>query len=165
VDGAGTARLTRTTTHHDTRKVDRDVDQDLDRRLRAAGLRATAARRAVLGALIELGGHRTAEDVLAAVRAAGRPIARASAFNALRDLVAGGLALFVDVPGAARYEIARPWHHHFVCRSCGAIVDVECTTGAKPCLTPDLPGADVDEATVVLRGRCPACAAEGRRSA
>jgi Fe2+ or Zn2+ uptake regulation protein len=113
----------------------------------------------VLAALIELGGHRTADEVLAAVQASGRPIARASAFNALRDLVAAGMALLVEVPGAARYEVARAWHHHFVCRSCGEISDVPCAEGDEPCLTPDLPGARVDEAMVVFRGLCPACAA------
>ena len=127
-------------------------------RLRAAGLRATAARRAVLAALESLGGHRTAEEVLEGAQAGGASVSRASVFNALRDLVAAGLALTVDTPGAARYEVARPWHHHFLCRSCGRMSDVECVVGRKPCLRPDLPGAEVDEATVLFRGLCPACA-------
>jgi Fe2+ or Zn2+ uptake regulation protein len=159
VDGAGAASLTPTAAP----VASRLGRENLDERLRAAGLRATAPRRAVLAALASLGGHRTADEVLAAVRAAGPPIARASAFNALHDLMAAGLALAIDVPGAARYEIARPWHHHFVCRACGRISDVDCIVGAKPCLAPDLPGAHVDEATVVFRGLCPACAARQPR--
>ena len=51
-------------------------------------------------------------------------------------------------------------HHHLVCRTCGAIVDVDCTVGSAPCLTPsDDAGFDVDEAEVVFWGRCPACTA------
>jgi Fur family ferric uptake transcriptional regulator len=113
----------------------------------------------VLGVLAELGGHRTADEVLAAVRTSGRPIARASVFNALRDLVTAGMALLVEVPGAARYELAGPGHHHFLCRTCGSITDVPCVVGDQLCVTPDLAGARVDETTVVFRGLCPACAA------
>jgi Fur family ferric uptake transcriptional regulator len=49
-------------------------------------------------------------------------------------------------------------HHHLVCRSCGAIVDVECAVGAAPCLTPsEAAGFVVDEAEVVFWGLCPEC--------
>lgn len=156
MDGAGAARLTPATGHDGPHRGHHDVDA----RLRAAGLRATAARRSVLAAVAELGGHRTADEVLAAVQSSGRPIARASVFNALRDLAAGGMVLLVEVPGAARYELARAPHHHFVCRTCEAIIDVPYTVGDTSSLTPDLAGARVDEATVVFRGICPACAAQ-----
>ena len=50
-------------------------------------------------------------------------------------------------------------HHHVVCRSCGAIADVDCAVGHTPCLTAsDDHGFEVDEAEVVYWGTCPACA-------
>ena len=61
----------------------------------------------------------------------------------------------------ARYE-ARVGdnHHHVVCRSCGAIADVDCAVGYTACLTPaDDAGFEIDEAEVIYWGRCPACAA------
>jgi Fur family ferric uptake transcriptional regulator len=61
----------------------------------------------------------------------------------------------------ARYE-ARVGdnHHHVVCRSCGAIDDVDCGVGEAPCLTAsDDAGYEIDEAEVIYWGRCPACAA------
>ena len=46
------------------------------------------------------------------------------------------------------------------CRSCGASGDVDCATGAAPCLeASDDNGFVIDEAEVVYWGRCPACAA------
>jgi Fur family ferric uptake transcriptional regulator len=49
-------------------------------------------------------------------------------------------------------------HHHVVCRSCGSIADVECVTGAAPCLDPAATGGFViDEAEVTFWGLCPAC--------
>lgn len=128
--------------------------------LRVAGLRATRPRVAVLAALAALGGHRTADEVAAALAAAGVPVPRASLYHVLGSLTAAGLALVADAgPGTARYEVAGRWHHHLVCRSCGAIVDVPCVRGTRPCLEPDLPGAQIDEAQVIFRGRCASCVA------
>ena len=62
----------------------------------------------------------------------------------------------------ARYESrVGDNHHHVVCRSCGAIADVDCVVGHAPCLTAsDDHGFVVDEAEVVYWGTCPDCATE-----
>ena len=45
-----------------------------------------------------------------------------------------------------------------MCRSCGAIADVDCAVGHAPCLTAsDDHGFAIDEAEVVYWGLCPAC--------
>ena len=79
----------------------------------------------------------------------------------LRALTDAGLVRRIQPAGAiARYE-ARVGdnHHHVVCRSCGAIADVDCAVGHAPCLTAsDDHGFVVDEAEVVYWGTCPACA-------
>jgi Fe2+ or Zn2+ uptake regulation protein len=52
-----------------------------------------------------------------------------------------------------------------VCRSCGAIADVDCAVGPAPCLTPsDGHGFVIDEAEVVFRGTCPECAAREEKA-
>jgi len=51
-------------------------------------------------------------------------------------------------------------HHHVVCRSCGAIADVDCAVGEAPCLAPsDNHGFTIDEAEVIYWATCPECAA------
>lgn len=128
--------------------------------LRAAGLRATRPRRAVLRLLHELGGHRSVDELVVALEERGEPLPRASVYNVVADLSARGLLMVADTgPGAALYEVADRWHHHFVCRDCGAIVDVPCAVGERPCLEAALPGAEIDEAQVIFRGRCSDCAA------
>jgi Fur family ferric uptake transcriptional regulator len=63
----------------------------------------------------------------------------------------------------ARYESrVGDNHHHVVCRSCGAIADVDCAVGDAPCLTPSddsglLEGFLLDEAEVIYWGLCPDC--------
>jgi Fur family ferric uptake transcriptional regulator len=79
-------------------------------------------------------------------------------YNALADLQRAGVVLPADAgPGRALFETRRDWHHHFVCRRCGAVTDVPCAEGAKPCL--DLPSSvgRADEAQVIFRGVCRAC--------
>ena len=83
-------------------------------------------------------------------------------YDILRALTDAGLLRRIEPAGSvARYE-ARVGdnHHHVVCRSCGAIADVDCVAGEPPCLTAsDDHGFAIDEAEVVFWGTCPACSA------
>jgi len=118
----------------------------------------------VLGFLRDQGGHHSADEVTGALEAAGERLLRGSVYNVLGSLVEAGLVTVADSgPGRTLYEAAGAWHHHFVCRDCGSVIDVPCVVGAKPCLDAELAGATIDEAQVIFRGRCPACAAASRR--
>jgi Fur family ferric uptake transcriptional regulator len=141
--------------------VDAELESAARDRLREAGMRITRPRLAVVAALDALGGHRTADDVHGHLAAAGEDVPRTSVYNALSALCAAGVAMSADVgPGAAAYELATHWHHHFVCRICRAVTDVDCLIGEKPCLTPVGDFGSVDEAQVIFRGVCLDCAAK-----
>jgi Fur family ferric uptake transcriptional regulator len=130
----------------------------LSARLRDRGLRATGPRVAVLAALEDLGEHRSADEVRNRLVAAGTPLPRSSVYGVLDALVTAGLVMTADAgPGVVLYEIGDRWLHHFVCRSCHRVVDVECVTGAKPCLTAPSDVGVVEEAQVIFRGTCAAC--------
>lgn len=127
-------------------------------RLRAAGLRATRPRVAVLEALSDLSGHRSAEELAAVLATRPVRLARASIYNVLDDLVAMRLVMLADVgPGRALYEVADQWHHHFICRRCRRVTDVACEADSRPCLEAIVPGAVIDEAQVIFRGLCADC--------
>jgi Fur family transcriptional regulator, stress-responsive regulator len=134
---------------------------ELERDLRAVGLRVTRPRLAVLDA-VHAHPHLDTEALIGAARTRLDAISHQAVYDVLRVLTDTGLVRRIQPQGSvARYE-ARVGdnHHHLVCRECGAIVDVDCTVGAAPCLTPsDDAGFDVDEAEVVFWGRCPACTA------
>jgi Fur family ferric uptake transcriptional regulator len=131
---------------------------DASQVIRHAGLRATKPRVLVYGVLQEAGGHRTADEVAGLVADSGQRLPRASIYNVLDDLTRVDLVMRADRgPGSAIYEVADTWHHHFVCRQCGAITDVPCAVGSKPCLDADVPGAVVDEAQIIFRGVCASC--------
>ncbi|MGH8984753.1 MAG: Fur family transcriptional regulator [Acidimicrobiia bacterium] len=122
-------------------------------------MRVTGPRLGVYGALAELGGHRSVDEVVARLRSAGASVPRASVYNSIDALVRAGVALAADAgPGRALYEAGEGFHHHFVCRRCGAVRDVPCVVGEKPCLEATFDGGTVDEAQVIFRGLCASCA-------
>ncbi|MCW2619333.1 MAG: transcriptional repressor, partial [Modestobacter sp.] len=88
-------------------------------------------------------------------------VSHQAVYDVLRILTDRGLVRRIQPQGSvARYE-ARVGdnHHHLVCRSCGAISDVDCAVGEAPCLTPSTDeGFLVDEAEVIYWGRCRSCA-------
>jgi Fe2+ or Zn2+ uptake regulation protein len=127
-------------------------------RIRAAGLRVTRQRLAVVETLHDLGGHHTADEVHAQLARNDVTLPRTSVYNALTALSVAGVIFSADVgPGPVVYELADRWHHHFVCRRCGEVRDVSCVIGAKPCLTPREDVGQVDEAQVIFRGICGRC--------
>ncbi len=105
----------------------------LAERLRAHRFRATAPRRLTYGALVGLGGHRSADEVYEEVLVQGGKLSRTSVYAALASLVAAGVAMSADAgPGRALYEAGGTWHHHVVCRGCGKVDDVACVGGERP---------------------------------
>ncbi|MBA2769263.1 MAG: transcriptional repressor [Sporichthyaceae bacterium] len=127
--------------------------------LRAAGLRVTRPRLAVIAALAEHP-HAPVEPLVQAVRTRIGTVSVQAVYDVLRTLGSAGLVRRIDLAGApSRYELrVGDNHHHVVCRQCGTTVDVDCAVGEAPCLDPaDAAGFVVDEAEVTYWGTCPAC--------
>ena len=130
--------------------------------LRGAALRVTRPRVAVLAA-VHAHPHADTDAILAAVRSQFGEVSHQAVYDILRALTGAGLVRrFEPMGSAARYEArVGDHHHHVVCRSCGAIADVDAAAGPAVCLTSaDDAGYDIDEAEVIFWGRCPSCAAQ-----
>jgi Fe2+ or Zn2+ uptake regulation protein len=129
--------------------------------LRESALRVTRPRIAVLSAVRDHP-HADTHSIIGAVRKDLGEVSHQTVYDALRALTAAGLLRQIQPSGSvARYEsrIADN-HHHIVCRSCGAMADVDCAVGATPCLTPSADhGYTIDEAEVIYWGLCPSCSA------
>ncbi len=133
----------------------------LEQILRGARLRVTAPRLAVLAA-VHAHPHADTDSVIGAVRSELPAVSHQAVYDVLRALTAAGLVRRIQPSGSvARYE-ARIGdnHHHVVCRSCGAIADVDCAVGEAPCLiASEDRGFVIDEAEVTYWGLCRHCAA------
>ncbi|MFV0494474.1 Fur family transcriptional regulator [Mycobacterium sp.] len=128
-------------------------------RLRAADLRVTRPRIAVLEA-VGANPHAPTDSIYSAVREVLPEVSRQAVYDVLHALTAAGLVRRIQPSGSlARYESrVGDNHHHMVCRSCGAIGDIDCAVGEAPCLTADFEGFVCDEAEVIYWGQCPDCA-------
>ena len=134
-------------------------DQAGERMLRGAGLRVTRPRLTVLAA-VRAHPHADTDTVIELTRRDLPDVSHQAVYDVLRALTAAGLVRRIEPAGSvARYESrVADNHHHVVCRSCGAIADVDCAVGYTPCLTAsDDHGYAIDEAEVTYWGLCPAC--------
>jgi len=130
--------------------------------IRAAGLKVTAPRLAVLQALADAP-HSTADRLFTAVRADLPGTSLQAVYGVLAAFTAAGLTRRIEPAGSAALFERRVGdnHHHIVCTRCGTVRDVECAVGEAPCLMPDdAAGFAVQAAEVTYWGLCPACQVE-----
>jgi Fur family transcriptional regulator, stress-responsive regulator len=132
---------------------------DFELMLRGASLRVTRPRVAVLCAVHDHP-HADTDSIIGVVREDLSEVSHQAVYDVLRALTTVGLVRRIQPTGSvARYESrVGDNHHHVVCRSCGAIADVDCAVDTTPCLTAsDDHGFVIDEAEVIYWGLCPAC--------
>jgi Fe2+ or Zn2+ uptake regulation protein len=134
---------------------------EIEHLLRGADLRVTRPRVAVLSAVYDHP-HADTDSIVGVVRDDLGEVSTQAVYDVLRALTTAGLVRCIKPAGSlARYESrVGDNHHHVVCRSCGAIADVDCAVGDSPCLTAsDDNGYSIDEAEIVYWGLCPTCSA------
>ena len=137
---------------------------ELEQVLRDASLRVTRPRVAVLDA-VHRHPHADTDAIIGAVREDLGEVSTQAVYDVLRALTAARLVRRIEPAGSVpRYESrVADNHHHVVCRSCGAIADVDCAVGYTPCLVAsDDHGFVIDEAEVVYWGLCPECSTTAR---
>ena len=124
--------------------------------------RAGQARRALVEQLDSQSCARSALEIEDALRASGRPIARASIYRILDELERLHLVQKVQVgQDKARYEPIRTGdghHHHLVCDNCGTVMPFtdEGLESAIRKLSGRVP-MQVAEHEIVLHGACEDC--------
>ncbi len=81
----------------------------------------------------------------------------ATVYRAIKRFLTDGTLVAVELPGATtRYELAGlGHHHHFCCRRCDRVYDVEGCPPRVAELTPD--GFELEAHEIVLRGVCSGC--------
>jgi Fe2+ or Zn2+ uptake regulation protein len=129
--------------------------------IRARKGRVTPQRRVILRHVQRLHGHFTAERLLAEVEPDLPGVSLPTVYSTLDLLEDVGLVRRVVGLGGAEVYDSRPEpHHHLVCRSCGAVADLNAagvdTEGVLRSAART--GFHPDEATLVVLGTCAVCA-------
>ncbi|MFH1746672.1 MAG: transcriptional repressor [Planctomycetota bacterium] len=123
----------------------------------AANQRRTSQRRAIEQAIEETDRPLTPAEVHTVARKVVPALGMATVYRALRALLEKGWLRPVKIPGEPqRYEVAgKDHHHHFHCRGCDRVFEVDGCPGQMRALTPK--GFKLEGHELVLYGRCPAC--------
>lgn len=123
--------------------------------LRAAGLKLTPQRLAIVEALADDTSHPTAQELFERLRRRLPTMSFATVYSTLDTLAHEGLcSVRVLAPGATRFDPKTDPHDHALCDQCGAMVDVE----ERPRERPRVHGFVVREVETIYRGLCAACA-------
>lgn len=127
------------------------------------GFKLTPQRRAIVDYLQTAHHHPSAEEVLQAINRRFPTTSRATVYNTLNMLKDEGLVREVFEDGVSRFDPNLSPHHHFVCRVCGAVEDIDWE--AIPAIgAVRLPGLQrVETFAVTFRGLCSACQAKSSR--
>lgn len=123
----------------------------------ANGLKMTPQRRIIIDYLQDASHHPTAEEVLLAVNEKFPMTSRATVYNTLNWLRDEGLVQEVFEGGSVRFDPNTDYHHHFICRSCGRIEDIDSRLVGTINLDSLSEQKRVESFEVTLRGLCAAC--------
>ena len=120
--------------------------------------RRTRQREAIWSALRQASRPLGPREILDRARVEVPQLGLATVYRNIRALIGQGRLRVVELPGAAdRYEPAgKAHHHHFHCRSCDGVFEVESCPGGFAKAAPR--GFTLERHEVVLYGLCASCA-------
>ena len=128
----------------------------LSQMLRSRGYRMTPQRLAILQALHD-GGHLSPAQIFERVQQTG--MTEATVYRTLEFLAGNGILLVADRRnGHLAYELSGESHHHIICRTCGAQMEVDPTliTGAISQMEKET-GFRLNAGHLTFFGLCPEC--------
>jgi Fur family ferric uptake transcriptional regulator len=119
--------------------------------------RRTSQREAIRQALVDAGRPLSPLELLQAAKRASPRLGLATVYRNLRHMIDADVVRAVVLPGMAdRYEITVPrHHHHFHCRACDRVYEVEGCPGDLRSLAPR--GFRVEAHELTLHGLCATC--------
>lgn len=119
--------------------------------------RQTRQRDAIRAALAAAGRPLSPHELLAAARGELPRLGIATVYRTVKTMLGDGTLRAVELPGAAaRYELAgKSHHHHFHCRSCDGVFEVEACPGRMRGIVPG--GFRLERHEIILYGLCAEC--------
>lgn len=127
-------------------------------------VRQTRQRQAVIEVLRASREHPDAAWIHTRVRQVLPSVSLGTVYRTLDALVRDGVVVTIERAGqATRYDYKRAGedHHHAVCRTCGAIFDVDAGVMPRVPASALPPGFQVTDVRLEFMGLCPDCAPAG----
>ncbi|GMW02804.1 MAG: transcriptional repressor [Candidatus Hydrogenedentota bacterium] len=120
-------------------------------------LRDTSQRRAIRQTFLDAGRPLSPQEVLDASKDAVPNMGIATVYRNVKNLTEEGWLVPVELPGEPpRYEVSgKEHHHHFSCRVCGGVYELEGCPGNLSKIVPT--GYKLERHELVLYGLCNSC--------
>ncbi len=126
-------------------------------------IKITAQRLIVLKYLDKHCIHPTADKIYSDLKKNNPSLSKTTVYNALETLSKHGIIQSLTISGSElRYDIDHGMHHHFYCKRCGIIVDIElkCPNIEKMKQF----GHEVEEVHGYIKGVCKNCLKKGKNN-
>ena len=131
--------------------------------LKEKNLKVTPQRLEILKYLDEHRTHPTVDEIYKKLKKNNPSLSKTTVYNSVETLKEHGIIQSLTISGSElRYDYENKIHHHFLCKKCGNIIniDVECAF-----LNKFLHGKHrVDEVHGYFKGICEDCLKKGSRS-
>ena len=126
--------------------------------LKDKGLRVTPQRFAVYSNLLSREDHPTAEQILMSLNQDSPTSSQATVYSSLQALRDVGLVREVLLEeGVCRYDANVSSHHHFRCRECGDIEDIQWEQVDGISFKALRPGLKIEQYELTVQGVCDRC--------
>jgi Fur family peroxide stress response transcriptional regulator len=133
---------------------------ELQKNLLAHAIKPTYIRLIILRCLNKYDFHPTAEDIYNEILKEIPTISRTSVYNTLNLFCEKGLVMPLFLGLETRFEFKKDHHHHFLCKKCGKIIDLDlqCTYFNAG----QIDGNEVRELHSCFQGICKQCLQQGK---
>ena len=132
--------------------------------LKDHSIKITSQRLEILKYLDEHHTHPNVEEIYSELKKKHPSLSRTTVYNSLEILKKNKIVQSLTISGSElRYDIEESLHHHFLCKKCGAILDISITC---PNMDRTLDGGHrVEEVQGYFKGICKNCQTteKGRR--
>ena len=124
--------------------------------LKEHGLKVTPQRLEILKYLDTHRNHPAADTIYSELKKSNPSLSKTTVYNTLQHLGEHGLVIALTISGSElMYDSVINPHHHFLCKACGNIIDIdiECPNARKI----EAGGHRIDEVHGYFKGVCASC--------
>jgi Fe2+ or Zn2+ uptake regulation protein len=130
--------------------------------LKEDSIKITPQRLAILKYLDNHRSHPTVEEIFSELKQKNPSLSKTTVYNSVEILRKHGLIQSVSISiSETRYDFKNKMHHHFLCKNCGKImdIDIECPNIDKVIKE----GYKIEEVHGYFKGLCKECKIKGTR--
>ena len=130
--------------------------------LKENSIKVTPQRLEILKYLDENRTHPTVDEIYSALKEKNPSLSKTTVYNSVETLNEHGIIQSLTISGSeSRYDFENKMHHHFLCKKCGNIIDIDikCPNIGKMLES----GHKVEEVHGYFKGICKKCMKKGSR--